>query len=149
MKIRLLDVNVLISLLDSAHVHHNVAITWFRDTAAGMGWATCPVTENGFVRVVSHISYPNLRLTPAMASESMARFKAGFAGLHHFWPDSISLTDSSLFELGTLTGSRQITDAYLAGLAFRNKGALASFDTSMPWKAVRGAKANLIENISP
>jgi hypothetical protein len=149
MTVRLLDVNVLVSILDSAHVHHDAALTWFRAVAATEGWATCPVTENGLIRVVSHLSYPNLRLSPAHAAESLALFKTGFPEIHRFWPDAISLTDSAIFDLAVLTGSRQTTDAYLAGLAFRNGGRLATFDGGIPWRAVRGADARLVERIVP
>jgi toxin-antitoxin system PIN domain toxin len=147
MSVRLLDVNVLISLLDSAHVHHTVATGWFRATAAVGGWATCPLTENGFIRVVSHLSYPNLRLTPAMAAESLARFKTAFSGIHRFWADEVSLTETALFDLAVLTGSRQATDAYLAGLAYRKGGRLATLDGGIPWRAVRGAELGLVERI--
>jgi len=147
MSARLLDVNVLVCLLDSAHVHHDLAAKWFRAVAAVKGWATSPLTENGLIRVVSHISYPNLQLTPAVAAESLARFKAGFPGIHRFWADEISLTETTLFDLTVLTGSRQTTDAYLAGLAFRNGGRLASLDGGIPWRAVRGATADLVERI--
>jgi hypothetical protein len=95
------------------------------------------------------LSYPNLRLSPATAAESLALFKAGFQGIHRFWPDSISLTDSTMFDLSVLTGSRQTTDAYLAGLAFRNGGRLATLDGGIPWRAVRGADAGLVERIVP
>jgi hypothetical protein len=149
MTVRLLDVNVLVSLLDSAHVHHDVALAWFQAVAAKEGWATCPLTENGLIRVVSHLSYPNLRLSPAHAADSLALFKSGFQGIHQFWPDSISLTDSALFDLAVLTGSRQTTDAYLAGLAFRNGGRLVTFDGGIPWRAARGADAGLVERIVP
>jgi toxin-antitoxin system PIN domain toxin len=148
MSVRLLDVNVIISLLDAAHVHHGAAASWFRQTAASEGWATSPVTENGFVRIVSHLSYPNLRLTPAMANQSLMRFKMGFPGIHQFWADDVSLTDSSLFDLQPLTGSRQTTEAYLAGLAFRHGGRLATLDGGIPWRVVRGAKAELVERIA-
>src|SRR5277367_4766400 len=104
MSVRLLDVNVLVSLLDSAHIHHDAAVTWFRTVAAAEGWATCPLSENGLIRVVSHLSYPNLRLSPALAAESLKLFKAGFSGIHHFWPDEVSLTDPTLFDLSILTG---------------------------------------------
>jgi len=147
MSVRLLDVNVLISLLDSAHVHHDAAVRWFRAVAAVEGWATSPIAENGFIRIVSHISYPNLRLTPALAAASLARFKVGFSGIHHFWMDEISLTDTALFDLRQLTGSRQTTDAYLAGLAFRKNGRLATLEGGIPWRAVRGAEAGLVERI--
>ena len=149
MSVRLLDVNVLISLLDSAHVHHDAAVRWFRTTAAKDGWATSAITENGFIRVVSHVSYPNLRLTPALAAESLARFKAGFAGVHRFWADEISLAEPAFFDLTILTGARQTTDAYLAGLAFSKSGRLATLDGAIPWRSVRGAEAGLIEKIVP
>jgi uncharacterized protein len=146
MSARLLDVNVLVSLLDSAHVHHEIAVKWFR---AVEGWATSPTTENGLIRIVSHVSYPNLRLTPAVAAESLARFKAGFPGIHQFWADEVSLNETTLFDLTVLTGSRQTTDVYLAGLAFRKGGRLATLDGGIPWRAVRGAKAELVERIIP
>ena len=147
MKTRLLDVNVLVSLLDSAHVHHQPAVAWFRDVAAAEGWATCPITENGFVRVVASVSYPNLRLTPAMAAQSLARFKAGFPGVHHFWSAAISLSDTSVFDLTRLAGSRQTTDTYLAGLAFHHGGCLTTLDGGVQWRAIRGATAELVEKI--
>jgi uncharacterized protein len=145
--IRLLDVNLLISLLDSAHVHHKPAVEWFSSVGAIDGWATAPVTENGFVRVVSQIGYPNFRLTPAMAAASLARFKDNFPGIHQFWRDEVSLTDASLFDLSVLTGSRQTTDAYLAGLAHHKGGRLATLDSGIAWRAVRNARSELIENI--
>jgi toxin-antitoxin system PIN domain toxin len=147
MSVRLLDVNVLVSILDSAHVHHAAAIAWFRASAAVEGWATSPITENGFIRIVSHVGYPNMRLTPAMAAESLARFKAAFPLVHRFWADEISLADACVFDLTVLTGPRQTTDVYLAGLAFRQKGLLATWDAGIPWRAVRGADSGLIEKI--
>jgi hypothetical protein len=147
MRVRLLDVNVLVSLLDSAHVEHSNSVHWFRSVAVIDGWATCPLTENGFIRVVSGVSYPNVRLTPAMAAESLRRFKAGFPGVYHFWPDEISLADPAVFDLSCLTGARQTTDAYLAGTAFRNGGCLATLDGGVQWRAVLGASADLVEQI--
>ena len=147
MSVRLLDVNLIISLLDSAHAQHDLAMTWFRKVGS-RGWATCPVTENGLIRVVSHMSYPNLRLTPGLAAESLSRFKAAFPGIHQFWADDISLTDTSILDLSWLTGCRQPSDAYLAGLAYRNGGRLATLDGGMPWAAVRGADNGLIDRVA-
>jgi len=149
MSVRLLDVNLLISLLDSAHIHHLPARAWFRSVAALEGWATWPITENGFIRIVSNVSYPNLRLTPAAAAASLAQFKSGLAGIHHFWMDEISMTDTAIFDLSLLTGSRQTTDAYLAALAFRKKGRLATLDGRVAWRSVRGAGPETIEKIVP
>jgi toxin-antitoxin system PIN domain toxin len=147
MSIRLLDVNVIISLLDSAHVHHGVAVEWFDRTAAQEGWSTCPITENGFIRIVSHINYPNMQVTPGLAAQSLTTFQAAFQGSFHFWNDDVSLADSTLFNLHSLTTSGQTTDAYLAGLAFRKGGRLATLDRGIQWRAVRGADAALVERI--
>lgn len=145
--IGLLDVNVLLSLLDSAHQHHRVSVSWFREVAVVSGWATCPLTENGFIRIISHPNYPNIRLSPAMAANSLAAFKAGFPGIHHFWPDAICMTDTRLFDLSILTSPRQLTDAYLAALAHSHSGHLATLDRGVPWRAVRGAASGLVELI--
>ena len=118
-------------------IYHDAALTWFRTVAAAEGRATCPLTEDGLIRVVSQLSYPKLRLSPACAAESLALFKAGFPEIHRFWPDGVSLTD----HLNVLTGSRQTTDAYLAGLAYRNGGRLATLDGGIRWR--------LIERIVP
>lgn len=88
----------MISLLDSAHIDHEVAVRWFRSDAVVHSWATWPITENGFVRVLSSPGYPNLRLTPGLALESLARFKAGFSGIYQFSSDEVSMTDSGLFD---------------------------------------------------
>ncbi len=88
MTVRLLDVDILVSILDSAHVHHDAAMTWFRAVAVSEGWATCPLTENGLIRVVSHLSYPNLRLSTAHAAESLPRLEfheSGRAGIRLYW----------------------------------------------------------------
>jgi toxin-antitoxin system PIN domain toxin len=143
---RLLDVNVLISLLDSAHVNHQATLGWFKLASAQL-WATCPMTENGFVRVVSGFSYPNMRLTPAMAAESLSRVKLAFPNTYRFWPSAVSLADPSMFQLSVLIGSRQVSDAYLAGLAYSQGGRLVTLDGNIPWRAVRGATAELVERI--
>jgi predicted nucleic acid-binding protein len=124
MSIRRLDVNVIMSLLDSAQVHHSVAVEWFNRTAANEGWST-----------------------PGLAAQSLAAFQAAFRGSFRFWADDVSLSDSTLFDLHSLTTSGQTTDAYLAGLAFRNSGRLATLDRGIQWRAVRGANAGLVERI--
>jgi toxin-antitoxin system PIN domain toxin len=149
MSVRLLDVNILISLLDSAHQHHRPAVEWFHTVAVKTGWASTPLTENGFIRIISQPTYPNLRITPAAAAQNLNRFRSAFAGVHRFWPDDVSLTDSALFDLSHLTGAKQTTDAYLAGLAFRKKGRLTTLDHGVVWRAVCGATAALVETIIP
>lgn len=148
MSVRLLDVNVIISLLDSAHVHHEIAVKWFNRIAAHEGWSTCPITENGFIRIVSHMSYPNIRMTPGLAAQSLATFQGAFRGSFRFWSDDVSLADSTLFDLDVLTTSGQTTDAYLAGLAFHKGGRLTTLDRAIQWRAVRGADAGLVEIVA-
>lgn len=133
----LLDVNVLVALFDPAHIHHDTAHDWF---GAGReeGWATCPLTENGFVRVLSNPAYPGRRTTVADAAGRLTRLTQG--GGHVFWADEISLLDDSVIDRGRLSGHRQITDAYLLALAVSNDGRVVTFDRGLPLGAVRGAE---------
>lgn len=147
MIVRLLDVNVLLSILDPKHIHHNRSVKWFRTAAAKEGWATTALTENGFIRVISQIGYPNIQMSPALAAELLRRFKTAFPQSYRFWADAVSLTDTSLFDLSGLTGPRQTTHVYLAGLAFKNGGRLATLDEGINWRAIRGADSNLLEQI--
>lgn len=142
----LLDVNVLVALFDPDHVHHDLAHDWFAECGRA-AWATCPVTENGFVRVLANPSYG---ATVSRASEVVERLRifCGTGG-HSFWPDEVSLTDTSLFDPAMLRGHRQLTDIYLLGLATRRRGRLATFDRSIPLKAVRGATRATLQVIEP
>lgn len=139
----LLDVNVLIALFDPGHVHHDAAHDWFADHT-GNGWATCPVTEAGFIRVLSGLGSPTLR--PATLIEHLRTFCTSPA--HEFWPDALSLADAKLFNLSFAT-HRNLTDVYLLGLARRNGGRLATFDRTIPLKAVVGARRGMLEVIGP
>jgi uncharacterized protein len=135
-RVALLDVNVLVALFDSGHVHHEAAHDWFTDHRAH-GWATCPVTENGFVRVLANPASGLERLRAQALADRLRKFRA--SGHHAFWPDAASLVDEKLFNLGMASGHRQVTDIYLLGLAVKMKGCLATFDRSIPVKAVVGA----------
>jgi hypothetical protein len=144
-RVALLDVNVLVALFDPDHVHHELAHDWFADNRAA-GWATCPLTENGFVRVLANPAYGATVTRAADLVERLRRFRA--SGHHHFWPDAVSLCDETLFDRRLLGGHRQVTDAYLLGLAKKMGGRLASFDRTTPLKAVRGATAAMLTVIS-
>jgi len=133
--VALLDVNVLVALFHSEHVHHELAHDWFADNRAN-GWATCPITENGFLRVVSNPTYGH-DMRPEHLLRGLRTFRA--SGHHVFWPDPVSLTDERIFHLALASGHRQLTDVYLLGLATKMKGCLATFDRSIPVKAVVGA----------
>ena len=131
----LLDVNVLIALIDPAHMQHDNAHNWF--SAHGKrAWATCPLTENGIVRVVGHVRYPNSPGTPAAVAE-LVQVLRGIGG-YEFWPDDISLLDPNHIEATRLLESSQVTDSYLLALASAHGGQLATFDRHLVTNAVIG-----------
>jgi toxin-antitoxin system PIN domain toxin len=144
--VALLDVNVLVALFDPDHVHHELAHDWFADHRSA-GWATCPLTENGFLRVLSNPSYGRDALRPDLLVARLRTFRA--SGNHVFWTDSVSLSDGRLFNLAMAPGARQVTDVYLLGLARRMRGCLATFDRAIPVRAVIGATRSNLQVIGP
>jgi len=140
----LLDVNALIALVDSDHVGHEAMHRWFRKHAKE-GWATCPLTENGMVRVLSQAAYPSGQRSPADVVELMKTLKSAFAENHQFWADDVSLTDESLFRSSRIIGAKLVTDVYLLGLAARHNGTLVSLDRSLPWQSIHGGSASLVQ----
>ena len=132
----LLDVNVLIALLDSAHVHHRAAMAWLH-AHIDQGWASCPITQNGCIRIMSQPAYPNVR---PLADIAARLHEAVQTPMHEFWPGSISLLDATLFDWQHLFSPRQLTDAYLLGLAVKHNGVFVTFDQAVPLRAVIGAK---------
>jgi len=132
----LLDVNVLLALMDSAHVHHGLALAWWRNER-DKGWASCPLTQNGFVRIACHGGYAK-RPTAAQAIEQLRLQLAEPS--HEFWPDDISIADAALFDRAYILGPKQITDVYLLALAVKNGGRFVTFDRSVPLRAVRAAE---------
>jgi len=142
----LLDVNVLVALFDPDHVHHDLAHDWFSGNRPD-GWATCPVTENGFLRVLANPAYGSGVTRPSELATRLRRFCA--SGHHAFWPDMVSLRDPALFDPAFIAGHRQITDVYLLGLAKKKGGRLVTFDGAIPLKAVRGAGRDLLSVIAP
>lgn len=127
MTVHLLDVNLLIALAWPTHVHHEPAHRWFRKHA-GEGWATCPMTQVGFVRISSNPSIIPAAVPAPAALEALRGFVA--SPQHVFWPDDLSLADRG-FPPGILAGHRQVTDAYLVSLAIRHGGRLATLDRSV------------------
>jgi len=132
----LLDINVLIALLDADHIHHHRARAWF-ETHVRQGWASCPLTQNGCVRVMSQPVYPN----PLPAAEVMLRLgEAINAPQHRFWPDDISILDENIADRTRIHGPRQITDLYLVALAMKHGGRFATFDNRIVLSALHGVK---------
>jgi hypothetical protein len=142
--VSLLDVNVLIALLDPAHPHHDDAHQWFAQNRK-RGWATCPITINGCIRVLSNPAYPTFTVTPDAVASHLRIICSSRD--HQWWEDSISILDETVFRMRLISGRQKITDAYLLGLALRHEGKLATFDRSIPLKAVAGAHAGHLELI--
>src|SRR5262245_30237019 len=94
-RVALLDVNLLVALFDPDHVHHELAHDWFSDNRAE-GWATCPMTENGLVRVLTNPRYESPVSTAVAVVDRLKKFRT--SGHHEFWFDDVSLTDESLFK---------------------------------------------------
>ena len=132
----LLDVNCLLSLMDEDHVHHGRAVAGWRDNGWS-GWASCPHTQTGFVRISSQRSHPNPQPFP-MALARLGRQIEDSD--HEFWADDISITDGTVFDPTYFLGPKQITDIYLLGLAVKHAGRLVTFDRGVPLKAVRRAE---------
>jgi toxin-antitoxin system PIN domain toxin len=145
-RVSLLDVNVLVALFFPNHVHHELAHDWFADHRS-LGWATCPITENGLVRVASQQRSDGGVIRAADMVGLLARFARDKH--HRFWADTVSLTDATLFVPELISGARQITDLYLLGLARKMGGRLTTFDRSIATAAVRGATADLLQVIEP
>jgi toxin-antitoxin system PIN domain toxin len=146
MSISLPDVNVLVALRDPSHAHHEAAHRWFAQRR-GHGWATCPLTEKGCVRILSNPNYPNGESSVAEAIDHL-RILCSLPN-HHFWNEDLSLLDAGTFRPSHLAGSRQITDIYLLALAVGHRGKLVTFDRSIPWKAVVGATPESIDILEP
>jgi toxin-antitoxin system PIN domain toxin len=125
MKTALLDLNVLTALLWPAHEHYESAHRWFGARASAR-WATCTLTQLGFVRIVSNPSFSRDALSPAAAMSLLGENVTHPA--HEFWDANIPIP-AALRRLETrLQGYRQLTDAYLLALASHHKGILATFD---------------------
>ena len=136
----LLDINVFIALLDPDHTFHNRAHAWWAANQSE-GWASCPITENGVVRIMSNPGYSDrTRFAPG---DLIARLRT-FASQtnHEFWPDDISLRDVSAFTPEHILGSRQVTDIYLLALATKHGGRFVTFDGNIPVQPARSAKAD-------
>ena len=117
--------NVLVALAWPNHVQHDLAHRWFRAHGRD-GWATCPLTESGFVRVSSNRRAIPGAATPAEAIALLGRMRQ-LEG-HVFWADDISPADSSATPFARVIGYRQVTDAHLLALALRRGGVLATLD---------------------
>jgi len=137
----LLDVNFLVALFDPEHVHHESAHAWLAANRE-LPWASCPLTENGLVRILSNPDYPGRHTTLADAAHRLREFQA--SGEHVFWADTVSVCDEAVIDVRHLRGHRQVTDVYLLALAVANGGRLATFDRTIAIAAVPAATVRSI-----
>jgi uncharacterized protein len=121
----LLDVNVLIALAWPEHRQHSQVRAWFAKNST-KGWATCPLVQAGFVRIVSNPAFSSRSVLVQEAIEGLAISLRDDA--HQFWPDSISFPEAVRILKEPIGGHQQVTDAYLVALAMQNRGKLATLD---------------------
>ena len=131
----LLDVNVLIALVDTNHVHHEVVADWFWQHHVD-GWATCPITENGFIRILGHVNYPNGPQS-ADAARSLLVALCAQAG-HQFWADAVSLR--TLDRYPELPISKHLTNYYLLASAIAKRAKLATLDQRISPSLITGGE---------
>ncbi len=136
----LADVNVLLFLADPASPFHSAAKSFFK-RASDEGWATCPITENGFVRIFGNSGFPGGSGSTQAARKTIQQWKSTPG--HQFWPDDLSLCDDSNYP--DLPHSKHLTDYYLLALAVKRGGKFVTFDHRIdPSWVVGGAHALLV-----
>jgi uncharacterized protein len=134
----LLDTGVLIALCDPSHAMHSTAIRWLESHEGAI--ATCPIVENGAVRILSQPKYSeSYRISTPQAATAVAKVREVEG--YEFWRDGVSLVDESVFSFADLMGPSQVTDAYLLALAVSHDGILVTLDTRLQISAARGATA--------
>jgi toxin-antitoxin system PIN domain toxin len=138
--VHLLDVNVLIALVDPAHIQHDQAHEWFA-RVGHKGFATCPLTENGLVRIVGHPKYPNSPGPPNVVLQALVAIR-GLPG-HRFWPGDVSIAEAEFFAPELLSSHSRVTDSYLLALAHTKGGRLATMDQKLAAEVVPGGKRAL------
>jgi uncharacterized protein len=136
-----LDVNALLALFDVGHIYHGQARSWWA-THQAEGWASCALTQNGFIRIISTPGYERpIPLQTALWGLAVQLARSD----HEFWPDDMPIVDEKLFDRRYILGPKRLTDVYLLALAAKRGGRLVTFDRGLPLKAVRGATAeNLV-----
>jgi toxin-antitoxin system PIN domain toxin len=140
----LFDVNVLIAIADPSHVFHEAVHAWLAD-ATDQTWASCPITENGMIRVLSQPAYRGGTRTPAEAIATLRRMKEARPWRHVFWSEDFSITDKRVVHSERIAGPKQVTDVYLAAMALRRGGRLVTFDSGVAWQTIKGGSKELIE----
>ena len=131
----LLDTSVLIALLDASHIRHQLCSQWLGHHT--VGWASCPTTLNGCVRIMSQPAYPNrLPMQTVVAGLQQAMSHP----MHEFWADDINPLQTDALNWAQLLRPNDITDAYLLSLAVSKQACLVSLDLGISLSWVVGAK---------
>ena len=146
MAVALLDVNVLLALFHEGHVHHDAAHDWFVDNGES-GWASCPMTENGLIRILSNATRVREHLPLHDVRDLLKTFCEHSA--HEFWPDDVSLRDADRFNIAAIRGHQQVADVFLLALAVHHGGKFVTLDQRVPLAAVHGATRASLEVIAP
>ncbi len=137
----LLDTNALLALLDPRHVFHDAAHRWVAATP-DLVWLTCPLVQNGVLRVASQAGYPNRLGTPVEVRTILQAFCAD--ARHEFCPDDLSLLDDEVLARPDVLTPSRVTDLYLLALAHRHGARLATFDRRIPAEGVPGGRETLL-----
>ncbi len=146
MTVHLLDVNVLIALAWPSHTHHEAAHRWF-SVENSKGFATCPMTQCGFVRISAN---PRIISDAVSVEKALAHLRLIAAHPHHvFWPDHVDISLEKGIPVSSLQGHRQVTDFYLAALAFERDGKLATFDLGISRTLKNAPLADSVTLIRP
>ena len=132
----LVDVNVLIARRDADHEHHRLAAQWWNRNLV-QGWATCPITENGVIRILGRPSYPGWLGSPDRAGTALRQLIGALPG-HHFFADDISSLDAQHFSGLAEVSPSQVTDLYLLALAVHHKAKFVSLDKRIPARLIPG-----------
>ena len=140
----LLDVSVLISLLDANHEYHPAVMGWWNQNKDP--WASCPITQNGYLRIVTQQKYANT----ISASEAIQRLsQAVSAAAHEFLPDDISLLNKQLVAHQHIHGPKHMTDIYLLALSVAHGARFVTLDAGIPQAAVQQATNASVHGITP
>jgi uncharacterized protein len=121
------DVNVLVALAWPNHVHHVAANRWF-ESLGDQAWATCPITQSGFIRVSANPRIVDSAVSPSEAQEVLRGLTK--LGTHQFWADEVDFTSPDV-SMRLVMGYRQVTDAYLLALVTSRDGKLVTLDRAI------------------
>lgn len=134
----LLDINVLIALMDPDHAFHHRAHVWWSERERP--WASCPITENGLIRIMASAAYSRSQIFSV--AEITSRLSVFITNSDHsFWPDTLTIRDEHHFQHPSILSSKHLTDLYLLALAVENRGQLVTFDQHIPLSAVAAARS--------